>query len=100
MPQGQATPKASAKVTYFYLQTQDDVIPAMTALLTIDHDSQIRAYKVSGASTWDFTIEDKRPGTPPEKASKHATLGDVLVWDNANLTVMRIEDFQSKYSVP
>lgn len=98
MPQGQATPKASMKVDYFHLATEDDVVPAMKKLLTRDHDSQLRAYKVDGAVNWDFIIEDKRPGTLPETAVKLAGLGDVLVWDNSQITVMRIEDFQAKYN--
>jgi hypothetical protein len=104
MPSGKATRKAKAGIDYFYLQTSADVIPLITALLAIGFNATLHAYTVNGAANLDLQIDDTRPGADanPQDKTKIAHLGDVVVWDSgvARLSVSRIEDFQTNYSVP
>lgn len=105
MPAGKCTRKPKPGLDYFYLQGSGDVVSLMSSLLGIGFNSTLRAYTVSGAATWDIMIEDARPASaslPPQDKNKVMHLGDVAVWDGGvgKLETMRIEDFQTNYSVP
>jgi hypothetical protein len=64
VPSGNCTRKATAGLTYFYLQTATDVVPLMSALLTIQFSATLRAYNdANGAANWDLQIDDMRTGS-------------------------------------
>jgi hypothetical protein len=104
MPTGTATQKAKPGIPFYYLQNATDVIPLMSALLTINFNATLRAYNLNGAANWDLQIDDMRPGADanPQDKTKTAHLGDVIVWDPGigRLSVMRVEDFQTNHTVP
>lgn len=105
MPAGKCTRKAKPGLDYFYLQGSGDVVGLMSALQSIGFNSMLRSYTVNGAANWDLQIEDARASSaslPPQDKTKTMHLGDVAVWDAGvgRLTTMRIEDFQTNYTVP
>lgn len=105
MPQGNCTHNATPGETYFYLQNASDVIPLMTVLLQIKWNSTLRAYlDANGAANWDLQIVNMNTDADqlaPQDRQKVMHLGDVVVYDptTTRLSTMRVEDFQSSYSV-
>ena len=105
MPAGKCTRKAQPGLDYFYLQGSGDVVSFMNSLQNIGFNSTLRSYTVGGAANWDLQIEDARPSSansPPQVKMKTMHLGDVAVWDAGigALSTMRIEAFQTNYTVP
>jgi len=103
MPSGNCTRKAKASLPYFYLQTENDVIPLATAALGIGFETTMRAYKDNGANAWKLTIEDKRGvQVAPQDMVREIKLGQVAVWDAtaAQLLIMDANVFTANYTVP
>lgn len=97
MPKGTATPRTAAKVTYFHLANASDVIPCQQDLINLlGYETTFRVFKDSSGVV-SYNLQIQLPGGDQPMI---ATLNDVLIWDNVQLTKIRIEDFNSKYTVP
>jgi hypothetical protein len=92
--QGTATTKAN-QIDFFWIESPQDFIPCMTAVGAIGFSGSLTSTVTDGQITWQLILNS------PAQSGVEAGVGQVVVWDQRQLTIFPNSDaFLALYTVP
>lgn len=96
MPLGTAT----ETVTYYTLDTPDDMFACIQVLPTINYRGTVSVWKGDdGTPIWTLTIDDQNSPPKPYQLNLQAALGQVVIWDNVDIQIISADEFSTHFIV-